>query len=118
MSKAIEVVDRGRGPQLSTSRITVQDLVPYLQRNCSCEEIMQIMPMLTQEEIHAVQRYVRDNHEAVMDLDRRIRERNANRVTPPEIQAIRKHGHARAVALREQFAKEKPREANGDRSAG
>jgi hypothetical protein len=29
MSKTTEIVDRGRGPQLSTSRITVQDLVPY-----------------------------------------------------------------------------------------
>ncbi len=32
MKKTIEIVDRGRGPQLSTSRITVQDLVPYFQR--------------------------------------------------------------------------------------
>ena len=29
MKPEIQIVDRGRGLQLSTSRITVQDLVPY-----------------------------------------------------------------------------------------
>jgi hypothetical protein len=33
--KEIAIVDRGRGLQLSTSRITVQDLVPYFQRGWS-----------------------------------------------------------------------------------
>ena len=39
MKKDIRIVDRGRGLQLSTSRITVQDLVPYFQDGCSYEEI-------------------------------------------------------------------------------
>lgn len=30
-NKTIELVNRGRGLQLSTSRVTVQDLVPYFQ---------------------------------------------------------------------------------------
>src|SRR5258708_2299853 len=102
MSKVIEIVDRGRGPQLSTSRITVQDLVPYLQRNCTHEQIMEIMPVLTQEKIQVVQRSVRDHHDAVMEQDRRIRERNASRVTPPEIEALRRKGHVKVVALLEQ----------------
>src|SRR6266481_1670919 len=83
--RAVQIVDRGRGAQLSTSRITVQDLVPYLQQKCSCEQIMEVMPVLTREEIQVVERYVGDNYDAVMEQDRRIRERNANRVTPPEI---------------------------------
>jgi uncharacterized protein (DUF433 family) len=112
----IDIVDRGRGPQLSTCRITVQDLVPYLQQNCTCEEIMAIMPVLKREEIQAIQQYVRDNYEAVMEQDRRIRERAANRTTPPEIQEIRKKGHAKAVALMEQFARSKAQRKNGDHS--
>jgi uncharacterized protein (DUF433 family) len=112
-----ESVDRGRGPQLSTCRITVQDLVPYLQQNCTYEDIMAIMPVLTREEIQAIEQYVRDNYEAVMDQDRRIRERTANRTTPPEIQEIRKKGHAKALALMEQFAKNKAQEKNGDYSS-
>src|ERR1022692_150335 len=99
MSNSIEILDRGRGPQLSTSRITVQDLVPYLQQNCTYEQILEIMPVLTREEIQVVERYVRDNCNAVMEQDRRIRERNANRVNPPEIEATRRMAHAKVVAL-------------------
>ena len=40
MSNDVQIVDRGRGPQLSTSRITVQDLVPYLQQELTREEIL------------------------------------------------------------------------------
>ncbi len=66
MPRTIEIIDRGRGPQLSTCEITVQDLFPFLQRNCTPEEIIKRMPALTLEEIHAVQQYVRDNNEAVI----------------------------------------------------
>ena len=34
MQKEITLVDRGRGLQLSTSRITVHDLVPYFHERC------------------------------------------------------------------------------------
>ena len=114
MPKTIEIIDRGRGPQLSTSRITVQDVVPMLQRNCTPEEIMEVMPVLTLEEIQLVQQYVRDNHDAVMEQDRRIRERNAKRVIPPKILEIRKQGRAKLLVLMEQFAKNKAQEKNGD----
>jgi uncharacterized protein (DUF433 family) len=115
--KAVGIVDRGRGPQLSTSRITVQDAVPYLLQNCTNEEIMSIMPVLTVEDIQAIREYVRANYEAVMEQDRRIRERAAKRTTPPEIQEIRKRGHAKALALMEEFARNKSQETNGDHSA-
>jgi len=114
MSKIIEIVDRGRGPQLSTSRITVQDVVPCLQRNCTPEEIMELIPVLTLEEIQVIQQYVRDHYEEVMEQDRRIRERTANRVIPPEILKIREEGRAKRLALMEQFAKKKAAENNGD----
>ena len=41
--ETIELVDRGRGLQLSTTRITVQDLVPYFQEGCSHDEIIRWM---------------------------------------------------------------------------
>jgi uncharacterized protein (DUF433 family) len=116
--RVIQIVDRGRGPQLSTCRITVQDLVPYLQQNCTSEEIIEIMPILTKEEIQTIQQYVCDNYDAVMEQDRRIRERNAQRTTPPEIQEIREKGRVKALALMEQFAKKKVEENNSDPSPG
>ena len=118
MTKTIEIVDRGRGPQLSTSRITVQDLVPALQRNCTPEEIIELIPVLTVAEIQVIQQYIRDHYDEVMEQDRRIREREANRVTPPEIQKLREEGHARVLAMMEEFAKKKSTERNGDHPPG
>ena len=118
MPKTIEIVDRGRGPQLSTSRITVQDVVPMMQRNCTPEEIMELIPVLTRDEIHVIQQYVRDHYDDVMAQDRRIREREANRVTPPEHLKILEQGRAKRLALMEQFAKAKSQEKNGANSPG
>ncbi len=80
------IVDRGRGPQLSTSRITVQDLLPYLQQGYSHEQIRTIMPVLTVEDIVVVEQYIRDHLDEVMEQDRRIRERAAARRKPQKQQ--------------------------------
>ena len=118
MSRIIEIVDHGRGPQLSTSRITVQDVVPMLQRNCTPAEIIEVIPALSVEEIKVIQQYVRDHYDEVMEQDRRIRERAANRVVPPEIVEIRRKGRAKMLALLERSAQHKAQEKNGDRPPG
>jgi hypothetical protein len=118
MGKTIEIVDRGNGMQLSTSRITVQDIVPYLQRNCTYQEILDIMPTLTVEEIQAVEQYVRDNYEAVMEEDWQIRARNARRTNPPEIEEILRRGGEKMDVFREQLRKRQHQERNGDLAAG
>src|ERR1700730_2211462 len=104
MSKPIAIVDRGRGPQLSTSRITVQELVPYIQQNYSHAQILEIMPVLTVAEIEAVEGYVRDNYEAVLEQDRRIRERAASHRKPPEVEEVeRKERLERLESARQQI---------------
>jgi len=118
MNQTIEIVDRGRGPQLSTSRITVQDLVPYFQKKYPYEYILEAMPSLSVAEIQVVERYVQEHYEEVMEEDRQIRERNANRKNPPEIEEIRRRGHAKMLALKEEFARKKRQERNGDLSTG
>src|SRR5258708_5382763 len=118
MTMTIEIIDRGRGPQLSNNRITVQDLVPYLQQNLSHEQILEIMPAITLEELKIVERYVQENYEAVMEQDRRIRERNAQRKNSPEIEEILRRGGEKMAALREEFKARKLQEQNGDHAAG
>ena len=54
MQREITLVDRGRGLQLSTSRITVHDMVPYFQEGCSHDELVRWLPSLTHEEIGVV----------------------------------------------------------------
>jgi|SRR5947209_294431 len=119
MQKVIEIVDRGRGLQLSTSRITIQDLVPYFQDGCSCAEIIRWIPILTPEEIAIAEAYYREHRSELDEQDRRIRERAARRTHPPEVAEILRRGGEKMAALREEFAKKKvPRERNGDRTAG
>jgi uncharacterized protein (DUF433 family) len=115
MNKIIEIVDRGRGPQLSTSRITVQDLLPYFQQQWSHEQILEVMPVLSEDELLVVERFVQDHYEEIMEQDRRIRERNAGRKNPPEIEEILRRGGERMAALREQFKNRQFRqERSGD----
>jgi uncharacterized protein (DUF433 family) len=73
MKTPIELVNRGRGLQLSTSRVTVQDLVPYLQEGCSADEIIRWIPAITREEIDIVERYYREHQAELDEEDRKIR---------------------------------------------
>jgi uncharacterized protein (DUF433 family) len=118
MTSDIQIVDRGRGPQLSTSRITVQDLVPYLQQHWTHEQIREIMPVLTVEEIEAVERYVRDHYEAVMEQDRRIRERAAARRKPPEIEAAERTERLQRLNQARELIRQRKQERNGDHASG
>lgn len=61
VKKNLTLVDRGRGLQLSTHRVTVQDLVPYFQEGCSHEEILRWIPTLTHDEISFVKNYYREH---------------------------------------------------------
>jgi uncharacterized protein (DUF433 family) len=59
MQNEITLVDHGRELQLSTSRITVHDLVPYFQDGCTYDEIIRWLPSLTHEEIAVIEDYYR-----------------------------------------------------------
>jgi hypothetical protein len=111
---AIEIIDGGRGPQLSTSRITVQDLVPYFQRHASNAEIREIIPILTDEEIAVIERYVREHYDAVMEQDRRIRERAAARRKPPEVEAAEHREVLQRLEAARQEIRRRKQERNGD----
>jgi hypothetical protein len=70
----VQIVDRGRGPQLSTSRITVLDVFYYLHRNFDLDFIRQAMPSLSREELDAIVSYVADHHDELVEQDRRAEE--------------------------------------------
>ena len=63
MIGGITIVDHGRGPQLSTCRITILDLVPYFQKGSAYEEIIRWIPTLSPEEIAVVERFYLDHKE-------------------------------------------------------
>ncbi len=80
MRKEITLVDRGRGLQLSNSRITVHDLVPYFQAGCSHDEIIRWLPSLNLAEIETVERYYRHHKEELDEHERRIRAHRAEQI--------------------------------------
>lgn len=112
MDTEVVIVDRGRGPQLSTSRITVQDLFPYFQLGYSDEQIIRdVMPSLSAAEIGVVRRYVQEHHDEVLEEDRLIREWNATRKNPPEIQETLRHGRSQRLAWLESRKNRRPQDA-------
>jgi hypothetical protein len=70
MQQAIAIVDLGRGPQLSTSRITVLDVFYYLHRGHGFDFIQRAMPTLSRAEFDAVAAYVDEHRETLLELDR------------------------------------------------
>jgi hypothetical protein len=66
----IAIIDRGRGPQLSTSRITVLDVFYYLHRGHDFASIQQIMPSLTRAEFDVVAAYVLHHRDGLIEQDR------------------------------------------------
>src|SRR5438105_2473190 len=79
-TETIEIVDRGRGPQLSTTRITVLDIFYRLHRGDGWEEIHHSMPTLTRAEFDVVTDYVNKHHEELVEKDRLAEERTERRM--------------------------------------
>jgi hypothetical protein len=70
----IQIVDHGRGPQLSTTRITVLDVFYYLHRGHEFAFIHKAMPSLSREEFDVVAEYVKHHHDKLVEQDRRAEE--------------------------------------------
>jgi uncharacterized protein (DUF433 family) len=73
-TEALQIVDKGRGPQLSSSRITVQDLLPYYREGASNDEIRRWIPSLTDDEIALLKDYIREHYEEVLQTEKEIKE--------------------------------------------
>jgi hypothetical protein len=67
----VQIIDHGRGPQLSTTRITVLDVFYYLHRGYDFDAIQEIMPTLSREEFDVVVAYVKSHHAELLEMDRR-----------------------------------------------
>jgi uncharacterized protein (DUF433 family) len=110
-TNTIEIIDRGRGPQLSTSRVTVQDLVPYFQEGCAYEEIIRWIPTLTAEEIAVVHSYYCDHQPELDEEDRLIRARSADRKNPAWVEKVLDDAHSERLAITERLRRQ---QGNGD----
>ena len=106
----IEIHDRGRGPELKGTRITVYDIIPYRLNGRDTERIAEILrpgyPAITAGHIEALFQYMDEHYEEVMAVHWKIEERNA-RGNPPEIEVKLVQSRAKLAALKEQFDRER-----------
>ena len=109
-TESIQFVDRGRGAQLSTSRVTVQDVVPYFQEGCIYEEIIRWIPSLTPQEIGVVERYYREHQQALDEEDRLIREGSAQNKNPPWVEQVLEEARAERSIITERLRQQANRE--------
>ncbi len=92
-----KIIDRGRGPEIAGSRITVFDVLDYLQEGWDPIEIALFFRLSTRQVDVAV-RYIEEHKGEVMDEYQRILERCA-RGNPPELQAQLDAGHEQFLAM-------------------
>jgi hypothetical protein len=119
MQKEITLVDRGRGLQLSTSRITVHDLVPYFQTGCSHEEILRSLPSLTHEEIAIVERYYRQHKDELDEYESRVRAYRAEQIRLQRLGFPEREGSRdERLAQLSQLLRQRCQETNGEGTRG
>lgn len=117
MKSDIQIIDRGRGLQLSTSRITVQDLVPYFQRGCSYDEIIRWIPTLSREEIAVVERYYHEHKDALDEEDRRLRAYRDEQIRLQRLRFPDEDPDQRLARMKDLLQK-RLQEKNGERHPG
>ncbi len=108
----IKIIDRGRGPELAHVRITVFDIIPYLQAGHHPTSIAAVFGISTPE-VEALVNYIEDHQAEEMETNRQIEERTA-RGNRPEVEARLRQSswHAKIHAPWEQLRRHRATEEN------
>jgi uncharacterized protein (DUF433 family) len=81
-----KIIDRGRGPEISGTRITVYDVLDYVQEGWRYDQIAGLF-RLSPDDVQAAIQFIEDHKDDVMAAYRAILERHKNVQYPPEVQA-------------------------------
>jgi uncharacterized protein (DUF433 family) len=110
------IINRGRGPEIEGSRITVYDVLAETQAGVPPEQLAQEWGLRV-EQIHAALRYIEEHKEEVLAIYRKIKERHA-RGNPPELQAKIDAMHAKYEILWAERRRRWEQEMNGEGNPG
>ena len=91
------IIDRGRGPEIAGTRITVYDILDYTTMNWHHTAIAAMFRISSRQVLAAIQ-YIDDHKDEVMANYHKLLEREA-RGNPPEMQARLDATHAKYQAL-------------------
>ncbi len=81
-----KIIDRGRGPEIAGTRITVYDVVDYLQEGWRYDQIAGLF-RLPPEDIQVALQYIEDHKDEVMAAYRQILTRHRTVQYPAAVQA-------------------------------
>lgn len=105
------IIDRGRGPEIEGTRITVYDVMDYLLLGWSAERIAPLFN-LTVDQVQAAIDYIEAHRTEVEAGYQQIVERHENYRYPPDVQeklAISRQAfQARVAEIRGQGVQEQP----------
>lgn len=105
--------DRGRGPEIVGTRITVYNLLPHFLDASLTEAVICRMYELTPEQVAAARAYVLNNPDTILarhlDLEARMTAGNS-----PEVIERAKHTHATFLRFKDWLAQRRRTEAQED----
>jgi uncharacterized protein (DUF433 family) len=116
--KVIEakIIDRGRGPEIAGTRITVYDILDYHKEGWHRDVIASTL-RLNSRQVEAAIRYIEEHRDEVMPEYEEMLARDA-RGNPPELQAKLDAGHERFLAMVRERREAKNREGRDAGSSG
>ncbi len=98
-----EIINRGRGPEIKGTRITVYDVLGYAKAGWHRDRIAALF-RLSSRDIQAALDYIEQHQEEVADNYERILERQRNYSYPPDVEAkiaaSQKRAQARLAAIK------------------
>ena len=80
-----KIIDRGRGPEIEGTRITIYDVVDYWKEGWGYDQIAGLF-RLPPDDIQAAIQYIEAHEDEVMADYRQILERHRNVPYPPKVQ--------------------------------
>src|SRR3712207_3963990 len=110
------IIDRGRGPQIAGTRITVYDIMDYLRMDWHHTAIALWLRLSSYQVLAAIE-YIEKHREEVEAEYKRILEREA-RGNPPEIEAKLAGSRAKLQALLAERRRSTPQEGDGASDPG
>jgi uncharacterized protein (DUF433 family) len=92
-----KIIDRGRGPEIAGTRITVYDVLDYHKTGWHRDMIADTLELSSQQ-VEVAIRYIEEHRDEVMADYEEMLARDA-RGNPPELQAKLDAGHERFLAM-------------------
>lgn len=115
MIPAPTIIDRGRGPEIAGTRITVYDIMDYYKDNWH-PDLIAVTLRISSDQVRTAIRYIEEHKPEVMAEYQKILDRVA-RGNPPEVQAKLDEIHQRFQARLKERGIKLYEGSNGSESA-